>query len=146
MRQSLSDSRPEARATTAAVVLSVVLMAAAIIDQVGGRGLAEHAAAMYAPVGKQPAPGLLYGLVYTVAVVEVVLWFVVHRVVRARRRFASGLTVSVVVVTAALAAALLASTEYGARIFPSLWGVLAVLPAAAGIAAVVLLRRVRQGR
>jgi hypothetical protein len=33
------------------------------------------------------------------------------------------------------------STEYGALIFPPLWGILAMLPAAAGILAVVLLRR-----
>ena len=49
-------------------------------------------------------------------------------------------------ITAALALLLLASTEYGAQIFPPLWGILAILPPAAGTFAVVLLRRRRQGR
>jgi len=43
-----------------------------------------------------------------------------------------------------LALLLLVSTEYGAQIFPPLWGILAVLPPAAGILAVVLLFRRRQ--
>ena len=46
-------------------------------------------------------------------------------------------------ITAALALLLLVSTEYGAQIFPPLWGILAILPAAAGALGVVLLRRRR---
>ena len=45
----------------------------------------------------------------------------------------------------AAALLLLASTEYGAQIFPPLWGILALLPPAAGALAVVLLRRRRAG-
>jgi hypothetical protein len=140
MRQSPSHS------VAVAVGLSLVLVVVAVVDQVGGRGLAEHAAAIYAPAGTKPAPGLLYGLVYTVAVVDLVLWFLVFRVVRAQRRWASGLAVVVTVITAVLAVTLLVSSEYGARIFPPLWGVLAALPAVAGVVAVVLLFRVRPGR
>jgi hypothetical protein len=47
------------------------------------------------------------------------------------------------VVTAALAVLLLATTEYGAQIFPPVWGVLALLPAAAGIVTSALLLRRR---
>lgn len=63
--------------------------------------------------------------------------------VRLHRRSAPVLAVVVVTVTAALALLLLGSTEYGARIFPPLWGILALLPPAAGTVAAVLLRRRR---
>ena len=161
MRQSLSEKRstslhaPEpatrdwrgaARAVTLAVALSAVLVVAAIIDQAGGRSLADHAAAIYAPYGKQPDPSLLYGLVYTVAAVGALLWLLAIRSVWSRRRSAPVLTVVVTTITAGLALLLLVTTEYGAQIFPPLWGILAMLPPAAGILAAVLLRRRRPGR
>ena len=158
MRQSLSEIRgidhrpPEpatrnwpaaARAVTLAVALSAVLAVAAIIDQAGGRSLAEHATAIYTPYGKRADPNLLYGLVYAVAAIGALLWLLVLRVVQSRGRSAPILAVVVTTVTAALALLLLGTTEYGARVFPPLWGILAVLPAAAGILAAVLLRRRR---
>ena len=88
----------------------------------------DHAAAMYAPYGKRPDPNLLYGLVYTVAAVGALLWLLVIRAVRSRRRSAPVLAVAVTTITAALALLLLASTEYGAQIFPPLWGILAFRP------------------
>jgi hypothetical protein len=161
MRQSLSENpstythppdratrnwRGAARAVLLAIVLSAVLVVVAIIDQTGGRSLAEHAAAIYAPYGKRPDPSLLYGLVYTVAAIGALLWLLVLRVVQSRGRSAPILTVVVTTVTAALALLLLVSSEYGAQIFPPLWGVLAILPAAAGILAAVLLRSGRRVR
>jgi len=158
MRQSLSEYRsivyhsPEpasrnwraaARALTLAVALSVVLVVAAIIDQAGGRSLADHATDVYAPYGKQPDPNLLYGLVYTIAAIGALLWLLAIRSVRSRRRSAPVLTVVVTTITAALALLLLVTTEYGAQIFPPLWGILAMLPPAAGILAAMLLRRRR---
>ena len=65
--------------------------------------------------------------------------------VLSRRRSAPVLAVAVTTVTGALALLLLVSSEYGAQIFPPLWGILAILPAAAGAFAVVLLRRRRAG-
>jgi lysylphosphatidylglycerol synthetase-like protein (DUF2156 family) len=94
---------------------------AAIIDQTGSRSLADHVTAMYAPYGKRPDPNLLYGLVYTVAAVGALLWLLMIRTVRSRRRSASVLAVVVTTITAALALLLLVSTEYGAQIFPPLW-------------------------
>lgn len=161
MRQSLSENpstytypperatrnwRGAARAVLLAIVLSAVLVVVAIIDQAGGRSLAEHAAAIYAPYGKRPDPSLLYGLVYAVAAIGALLWLLVLRVVQSRGRSAPILTVVVTTVTAALALLLLVSSEYGAQIFPPLWGVLAILPAAAGILAAVLLRSGRRVR
>ena len=65
------------------------------------------------------------------------------RVVQSRGRSAPVLTVVVTTVTALLALLLFVPREYGAQIFPPLWGVLAILPAAAGILTAVLLRRRR---
>jgi hypothetical protein len=160
MRQSLSENpstytyppertrnwRGAARAVLLAIVLSAVLVVVAIIDQAGGRSLAEHAATIYAPYGKRPDPSLLYGLVYTVAAVGALLWLLVLRVVQSRGRSAPILAVVVTTVTAALALLLFVSREYGAQIFPPLWGILASLPAAAGILAAVLLRSGRRVR
>ena len=160
MRQSLSENgttyshspepttrnwRAAVRAALLALVLSAVLAVVAIIDQTGGRGLANHVTTMYAPYGKHPDPGLLYGLVYAVAAIGALLWLLVLRVVQSRGRSAPILTVVVTTVTAALALLLLGASEYGTQIFPPLWGTLAMLPAAAGILAAVPLRR-RSGR
>ena len=161
MRQSLSENRetlyrpPEptsrnwraaSRAVLLAIALSMVLVVVAIIDQAGGRSLADHAAAMYAPHGKRPDPSLLYGLVYTVAAVGALLWLLVLRVVQSRGRSAPILAVVVTTATGALALLLFVSSEYGAQIFPPLWGVLAILPAAAGVLAAVRLRSGRRVR
>lgn len=124
-----------------AIGLSAVLAAAAVVDQTGGHSLTDHATAVYAPYGESPDGNLLYGLVYAVAAVGALLWLPVLRAVRSGRRSAPVLAAAVSTVTAALALLLLASTEYGERIFPSLWGILALLPAAAGVCATVLLFR-----
>jgi hypothetical protein len=158
MRQSLSENRavlirrskltPDvcaaARAAQAAIALSAVLVGAAVTDQIGIHSLVDHAAAVYAPSGTRADPSLLYGLLHVVAVVGALLWLAVVRAVQSRRRWARGLAVVVVTVTAALAFLLLVATEYGARVYPPLWGVLALLPPAAGIVAVVRLTRRRQ--
>ncbi|SCL18144.1 hypothetical protein GA0070624_1461 [Micromonospora rhizosphaerae] len=148
MRQSLSENEraaPAARAVWVAAALSAVLAVAAMIDQLGVHSLTDHANAMYEPYGKRPDPGLLYGLVYAVAVVGALLWLPVIRVVRSRSRLAPVLAVVVITVTAALAVLLLVSTEYDAQIFPPLWGTLAILPPAVGVLAVVLLFRRASG-
>lgn len=153
MRESLSLSAPPLPATRgrrgaagaamSSVVLSAVLLVAAVVDQAGGQSLVDHAAAVYAPYGKEADPNLLYGLVYTVAVVDVLLSLLVFRAARAHRRSAPILAVTTVVITAALAVLLLATTEYGAQIFPPVWGILALLPSAAGVVTSALLLRRR---
>ncbi|MFB9836431.1 hypothetical protein [Actinoallomurus acaciae] len=151
MRQSLSKNsgggRSAGRAVVVAIALSLVLAVAAIIDQTGGHSLTDHTDAVYRSSGKQPSAALLYGLVYTVAVIDAVLWLLVLGVARSHRLPASALAVTVIVITAGLALLLLASSEYDARIFPPLWGTLAILPAVAGILATVfLLRRAPEQR
>jgi hypothetical protein len=81
--------------------------------------------------------------VYTVAAVGALLWLIALRAVQSRGRSAPVLIVVVTTITGALALLLLVATEYGSQIFPPLWGILAVLPPAAGILAAVLLFRRR---
>jgi hypothetical protein len=152
MRQSLSepnatprpavDDRPVRYAVLAAVALSFVLVAAAVVDQAGTRSLVEHAEAMYAPFGKQPSAGLLYGLVYGISAANVLLWLLVRRVARSPRRVGVAVLAAFVTLAGAgMGVLLLATGEYGQAIFPPLWGVLALLPAVAGVAAILSLVR-----
>lgn len=152
MRQPLSKvptDQPAGRripaagvAVLAAIALSAVLAAVAIADQVAVHSLSDHASAMYAPYGKDPSPGLLYGLIYTVAGLGALLWLTVLRSTRARRRLVPvATTVVVTAITASLALTLLVITEYGSQIFPPLWAILAALPPAVGIVAAVRMRR-----
>jgi hypothetical protein len=94
---------------------------------------------VYAPHGEHADSGLLYGLVYFVAAVDAAMWWLVLRAVRARKRWAPLLAGLAIVVAATLALTLLTATEYGARIFPPLWGSLAFLSCLPGIAAVAFL-------
>ncbi|MFC7830983.1 hypothetical protein [Streptomyces sp. NPDC057375] len=127
-----------------AFALSLVLAVAALADQFSSHTLTGHARDVYASSGQLPTSGVLYGLVYTVAIVDALLWLLVLGVARSHRRPAGILSVITALISAAFAAALLASTEYGAQIFPPVWGALAILPVVAGIlASVLLLRRDR---
>ncbi|WP_329002537.1 hypothetical protein OHA18_05285 [Kribbella sp. NBC_00709] len=137
MRQSLSE---KSTAFTA-VGLSVLLAVIAIVDQAGSRSLIDHAASVYAPHGKQVSAGAIYGLVYGVAVLDVLLWLVVAGLARSHRLVAGILGVVVVLLTASLGLTLLLASEYGVHPYTPLWGVLALLPAAAGAVATALLLR-----
>jgi hypothetical protein len=153
MRQSLSE-KPGVRpiqssggrpAALLAVVLSALLAVVAIVDQAGGRSLIEHATTVYAPYDKHPTAGATYGLVYGVAVVNVLLWLLVTGLARSHRLIAASVAVVAFVLTATFGVVLLTATEYGVHPFPPLWGILALLPAVAGaVVPVVLLRRPRR--
>jgi hypothetical protein len=126
------------RAVLLAIALTLVFAGTTAFDQVGARSLSDHAAALYLPHAKEPRAGLLYGLLYTVAGVGALLWLAALRSTRARKGFAVSTILVVVAINTCLAVALLVSTEYGARVFPPVWGVLAALPSAAGLVAVAL--------
>ncbi len=140
MRKSLSIS-----SLAAALGLSALLAVVALVDQVGGRSLMDHADAMYAPHGKEPSAGLLYGSVYTVAGLGTVLWLLALRSVLVGGRWARPVVAVNVLVLALLAVVLLASREYGEQIWPARWGILALLPALAGLAALPGRRRATAG-
>ncbi|MFI5697205.1 hypothetical protein ACIA58_35440 [Kribbella sp. NPDC051586] len=137
MRQSLSEKRT----ALIAVGLSVLLAVIAIVDQAGSRSLLDHATSAYAPYGKHASAGALYGLLYGVAVLDVLLWLAVAGLARSHRLVAAVLGVVVVLLTASLGLTLLLVSEYGVHPYTTLWGVLALLPAAAGAVATALLFR-----
>jgi hypothetical protein len=137
MRQSLSEKRT----ALIAVVLSVLIAAIAIVDQTGSRSLVDHASTAYAAYGKHVSAGILYGMLYGVAVLDALLWLLVAGLARSHRLIAAGLGVLVVLLTATLGITLLAASEYGVHPYPPLWGLLALLPAVAGAIATALLFR-----
>ncbi|HZX02237.1 hypothetical protein [Kribbella sp.] len=139
MRQSLSEKR----SALIAVGLSLLIAVIAIIDQAGSRSLAEHASSGYAAYGKHVSAGVLYGMLYAVAVVDAPLWLLVAGLARSHRLVAGGIGVLVVLLTASLGITLLAASEYGVHPYPPLWGLLALLPAIAGAVATALLFRRR---
>jgi hypothetical protein len=155
MRQSLSDIRPRPITTVSAdgrppialvllaVVLAAVLAIAALVDQVGGRSLMQHATALYAPHGKDADSGLMYGLLYSIAATGILFWLLVLRSVRTRSRWAVALTAAVTTIGAALAMLLLGAREYGEQIFPIQWGIIALLSPAVGVVLLVQLLRGR---
>ncbi len=126
-----------------ALIAAVVLALAGLIDQLGGQALMDHATAVYAPRGKDASAGLMYGVLYTVAGVQAVLWLVVLRSARAGSRWAAPQAGVVVLVGSCTAAVLLVSQEYGEQVFPPMWGILALLSPVVGLAALVQLRRRR---
>jgi hypothetical protein len=139
MRQSLSEKRT----ALIAVGLSVLLAVIAIVDQAGSRSLFDHATSAYASHGKEASEGALYGLLYGVAVLDVLLWLAVAGLARSHRLVAAVLGVVVTLLTASLGLTLMLASEYGVHPYTPLWGVLALLPAAAGAVATVLLFRRR---
>ena len=148
MRQSLSE-RAHPSTYRAAPVTGAALAAAAalvpavagLVDQSGGQALVDHALAMYTPHGEDASAGLLYGLVYAIAAANVLLWLLVVRSAHTGSRWAAAYAVTAVLVGAGMAAALVGSREYGEQIFPTLWGLLALLSPIVGVLAVVHLAR-----
>lgn len=147
MRESLSGtsvrtSTPAVLALWTAGLLSGVLALAAVVDQASIHGLREYSAAMYAPYGVPANPGALYGILYAVAVLGVLLWLPAVLAARKGRRWAPVVTVVAVVITGGLALTVFATAEYGETIYPPVWGLLALLPVLAGaVGAVFLFRR-----
>lgn len=131
------------RALQAAAALALLLAVAALIDQLSGRTLAAHTVAMYRGHGVEVDPNLPYVMTYLAAGVLVVLWGAAIGIARLGRLWGLGATVSVTAVNGAVALTLALVTEYGERVFPPLWGVIAALPAIAGVVATVRLARGR---
>lgn len=123
------------------MVSLLVLAVAAVVDQVGEHSLRDHARAMYAPYGKSPNMGLLYGLLYTIAVVGVLLWLPVLRSARRGGRAGGVLALVMVLVTGSMALTLFFASEYGQHLYPPVWGLLATAPVLAGIVAAAQLLR-----
>ncbi|MDR2997889.1 MAG: hypothetical protein LBU78_07200 [Microbacterium sp.] len=104
----------------------------------------SYTANVYASHQVSVNPGLVYAIIYTVAITLAVVWFLTAVLVRSPRPWTSVLIGFALAVTGVLGDLLLTSAEYGERVFSPAWGVLALLPAVFGaIALVVHLRRLR---
>lgn len=151
MRKSLSESphtssipsspgrhRPVAALLVVAAALSLLVAAAALADQVSFHGIRDHAVDIYAPHGVHPNGGLLYALLYGVTGLMALLWLAALGATRARNWLAPVVIGVVTAINSALGVGLLVAAEYDTRIYPPLWGILAVLPAGAGLTALVM--------
>lgn len=138
MRKSLSVSTLVL--LSAALLGSFALAAAALVDQLGTQALLDHAREAYAPHGVEVSAGVIYGLLYTVAALQALLWLLVLGSARAGGRRAAVYAVGVVVLGAAAAVTLFALREYGEQVYPPRWGLLALLPSVIGVAAVATMR------
>ena len=146
MRESLSENLQPVRAggraagyvMWGAVALSLAVGVAAAVDQAGGGELAAYTRDMYAAYGKEASPGLLYGLLYTVAVLGALLWLPTALAAWAGKRWTPVPAVVALLVTGGLAATVLAAAEYGQALFPPMWGWLSLLGPVAGLAGLVL--------
>ncbi|WP_350273881.1 hypothetical protein [Kribbella sp. HUAS MG21] len=143
MRQSLSETRPGRGTAWLAVGLSLVLAVAAIVDQAGSRSLFDHSVSVYAPYGKEVQSGTVCGLVYAAAAFNALLWLGAAALARTPRPLALGAAAVATLLTLTTALLLLFITEYGQHPFPPLWGLLALLPAVAGVLALTHLARRR---
>ncbi|OAP25476.1 hypothetical protein A4R44_03860 [Amycolatopsis sp. M39] len=153
MRQSLSEQlggegtrKRRVRRLPAAVLwtgtaASVLALFATIIDQAGNQSLYGYTEAAYASHGVRPDPGLVYAILYAVAVTVIVLWGLMFLSSRARGWWAPVLSAVPAVVTATIALLLLTATEYGERVFSPVWGILVLLPAVLGVIATISLVR-----
>lgn len=139
-----TDTRPAGRwLLGVATALAALPALVAFADQVTGRRLEAHANAIYEGHGVDVEPEILYVLVYLAAGLLVVLWGAAAVVARFGRRRAAVTAAAMTVVTVAIALTMVLVTEYGERVLPPVWGVLAALPAVAGAVATVRLARRR---
>jgi hypothetical protein len=143
--EQLAGRSPAAvRLVIGAVALSATLAVAALVDQMGAQTLIEHTTSIYASHTEEPGAGLVYGLLYGVAGLGVLLWTGVLQAARRFPRVGAAMSGVATVVMATLAVVLLASNEYGQRVYPPVWGLVALLaPLAGALATVRLLSRGR---
>lgn len=126
------------------LLLTVIALIALIIDQVNGDTLARHVEALYAPHDLDPDPNVLFGYLYVVGVIGILLWLATIWGIIQRKRGARVVATIVFVLGTSVALFNVFVSEYGMQIFPTLWGVVGLLPSVAGLVAVIVLWR--QGR
>jgi hypothetical protein len=131
--------RPAVTAMGIGLLLTVVTLVALIIDQASGSSIADHVNALYAPLGLHPDPNVLFGYLYVTGGIGVLLWLTTIWSVSQHKRWARVVASFVLVVATSLALLVLFVSEYGGQIFPTLWGILGLLPCLAGLVAVILL-------
>jgi len=121
------------------LLLTAVALIALAIDQTTVHSIAHHVRALYAPYGLHPAPTGLYDYLYATQAIGILLWLTTIWVVGRQKRWARVVATTVFVLATGIVLLNLSVSEYGTRIFPTVWGILGLLPCLAGLAAVVLL-------
>lgn len=126
----------------AAAGISLVLAAVAVVDQFGSSGLMHHAERLYGSHGVDVSSGLVYGLLYTVAAVNALAWLGVAlgATTKVRWHFIAA-TAAASVITLGMGIALLTAREYGGQVFPTRWGLFAMLPLVPGVLGLLRIRR-----
>jgi len=128
-------------AMEAGLVLTLVALAALIVDQATVHSISDHVAALYGPLGLHPDPNELFGILYATGAIGVLLWLTMIWGVRRHRRWARGAASLVCLAATASALLVLLVSEYGTRIFPTVWGIVGLLPCMVGLLAIVMLWR-----
>ena len=119
------------------LVLTVIALIALILDQMNGHTLAQHVEALYAPHNLDPDPNVLFGYLYVVGVIGILLWLAAIRGVLQHKRGAKVIATIVFIVGISVGLFNAFVSEYGMQIFPTLWGALGLMPSVAGLVAVI---------
>lgn len=130
-------------ALSVGLALTVIALVAAVVDQASVHGIADHVRALYGPHDLHPDPNVLFNLLYVTGAFGVLLWLVTIRGVWRQKRWPRVVGALVTVVATSLALLNLLAFEHGTQIFPTVWGVIGLLPCIAGVVAVILLWRQR---
>ena len=138
------DRRGAVTAMGIGLLITVIVSIALIIDQLNGQTLVRHVQVLYAPHDLNPDPNILFGYLYVVGVIGILLWLATIWGIIQRKRGARVVATIVFVLGSSVALFNVFVSEYGMQIFPTLWGVLGLLPSVAGLVAVIVLWR--QGR
>ena len=123
------------------LLFTVITLIALIIDQASIQSIADHVDALYAPLALHPDPNVLLGILYVTGLIGIVLWLATIWGARRQKRSARVAASFVFVVATSLALLVLFVSEHGTQIFPTVWGIVGLLPSVAGLLAVILLWR-----
>ena len=122
--------------------LTVVALAAPIVDQLTAGTLAAHLQTVYAGSGvAAPAASAITASLVGLGALGVLCWAATIQAVRRGRRGGPVMATAFLVLGAALAVVDLTVAEYGQPILPAWVGVLGLLPWLPGLVAVVMLSR-----
>lgn len=140
-----STHRPSRRAVRVMVVgvaLTVVSLAAPVVDLLTVGELAAHLQTVYAGTGvPAPAASAITASLVGLGLLGVLCWVATIQAVRRGRRGASVMAAAFLVLGAALTVGELTVAEYGRPILPTWVGMLGLLPCLPGLVALVLLSR-----
>lgn len=135
-------SRPAVRVMVVGLALTVVSLAAPVVDQLTARDLAAHLQTVYAGTGvPTPAASAITTSLVGVGLLGVLCWVATIQTVRRGRRGAPVMATAFLALGAAFTVVELTVAEYGRPILPAWVGVLGLLPCLPGLVAVVLLSR-----